>query len=160
MRSNKITILVLSILLMFIALLLLLTVFVLFSKAEKNVVPELKFEENNIEIIREEQEGAEISSETYVLTIEESDNLLSLFNFENIEFSDDVLKMAFEKSYTIKVNDTQSLLINRMIAPSDEQTYMMYMTEESDNIVIFGAYIDSYLIHEIDSMILNEEKFN
>lgn len=102
----------------------------------------------SITVVSEEYVEGYPQKETFTLSGEDSDKLLEILSLDSLIYSEDVLKIEPEKSYTIIIGENERLSINR--EKNDES--LVYMIR-SYNGRISGTYISSMTLDSIDEIL-------
>ncbi len=102
----------------------------------------------SITVVSEEYVEGYPQKETFTLTGEDADKLLEILSLDSVIYSEDVLKIEPEKSYTIFIGENERLFINR--EKNDES--LVYMIR-SYNGRLSGTYISSKTLDLIDEIL-------
>ncbi len=102
----------------------------------------------SITVVSEEYVEGYPQKETFSLSGEDSDQLLKILSLDSLTYSEDVLKIEPEKSYTIFISEDERLSINR--EANDES--LVYMIR-SYNGRLSGTYISSMTLDSIDEIL-------
>lgn len=102
----------------------------------------------SITVVSEEYVDGYPQKETFTLSGEDADKLLEILSLDSLTYSEDVLKIEPEKSYTIFIGENEKLSINR--EENDES--LVYMIR-SYNGRISGTYISSMTLDSIDQIL-------
>ena len=101
-----------------------------------------------ITVVSEEHIGGSIKKETYTLSEEDSERLLTAIDLDNLGFSNDILKSEPERSYAVILYDDECLSIDRNV-DDNSLCYMFYYKSGT----ITGAYISPDIVELIDNMV-------
>lgn len=102
----------------------------------------------SITVVSEEYAGGYPKKETFTLSGEDSDKLLEILSPDSLIYSEDVVKIEPEKSYTIFIGENERLSINR----EENEESLVYMIR-SYNGRISGTYISSMTLDSIDEIL-------
>ncbi len=102
----------------------------------------------SITVVSEEYAGGYPQKETFTLSGEDSDKLLEILSPDSLIYSEDVVKIEPEKSYTIFIGENERLSINR----EENEESLVYMIR-SYNGRISGTYISSMTLDSIDEIL-------
>lgn len=102
----------------------------------------------SVTVVSEEYVEGHPKKETFELSDEDSDKLLEILSLKSLSYSEDVLKIEPEKSYTIIIDENEKLSINR--EKNDESLFYMIRSYHGR---ASGAYISSMTLDAIDELL-------
>ena len=104
--------------------------------------------EQTITVVSKEYAEGYPQKESFTLSGEDSDKLLEILSPDSLIYSEDVVKIEPEKSYTIFIGENERLSINR----EENEESLVYMIR-SYNGRISGTYISSMTLDSIDEIL-------
>lgn len=104
--------------------------------------------EQTITVVSKEYAEGYPRKESFTLSGEDSDKLLEILSPDSLIYSEDVVKIEPEKSYTIFIGENERLSINR----EENEESLVYMIR-SYNGRISGTYISSMTLDSIDEIL-------
>lgn len=103
-----------------------------------------------MEVIAEELTPDGSVSATYLIPAKDGNRVLDILDLANVDLTTDVTKSEFTLSYTLKLSNTQTLIINRLWEPGSNDAYVLYMQQGA---YLMGGYVDAEVITLLDSLL-------
>ena len=89
----------------------------------------------------------------YTFSKEESEELLQILGLENLDFTDNVLKSAFETIYLVELDGKHIFHVNRFAEFPENGFYITYLKNGILKKVYLGAPLDEAVVTSIELMI-------
>lgn len=102
-----------------------------------------------VKIVSEEFLNGNLIRSEYTLSYEDAELLMKALDREKVDYSADVLKIEFEKSYTIIIDNNISFSLNRNV---EDETNKIYMFDLRTTPVL-GTYVSADIVKYIDDII-------